>query len=70
MIVDNNTPDGDNNINDFNDDDNHDSDANNDDNNLNTNDDNDDQAITIFHTVHFREPLISKKPRFLARNHV
>ena len=29
MIVDNNTPDGDNNIIDFNDDDNHDSDANN-----------------------------------------
>ena len=31
MIVDNNTPDGDKDINDFNDDDNHDSDANNDD---------------------------------------
>ena len=31
MIVDNNTPDGDNDINDFNDDDNHDSNANNDD---------------------------------------
>ena len=31
MIVDNNTPDGDNNINDFNKDDNHDTDANNDD---------------------------------------
>ena len=31
MIVDNNTPDGDNDINDFNDNDNHDSDANNDD---------------------------------------
>ena len=30
MIVDNNTPDGDNDINDFNDHDNHDSDANND----------------------------------------
>ena len=31
---------------------------------------NDDQAITIFQTMHFREPLISKKPRFLALNHV
>ena len=31
MIVDNNTPDGDNDISDFNDDNNHDSDANNDD---------------------------------------
>ena len=31
MIVDNNTPDGDNDINDFNDDDHHDSDASNDD---------------------------------------
>ena len=62
MIVGNNTPGGDNNINDFNDDDNHDSD---DDDNVN-----DDQAITIFHTMHFREPLISKKPRFLALNHV
>ena len=49
MIVGNNTPDGDNNINDFNDDDNHDSD---DDDNVN-----DDQAIKIFHTMHFREPL-------------
>ena len=31
MIVDNSTPDGDNDVNDFNDDDNHDSNANNDD---------------------------------------
>ena len=31
---------------------------------------NDDQAITIFQTMHFREPLTSKKPRFLALNHV
>ena len=43
---------------------------NNDDNNQNANDDNGDQAITIFQTMHFREPLISKKPRFLALNHI
>ena len=43
---------------------------NDDDNNQNTDDDNDDQEITIFQTMHFREPLISKKPRFLALNHV
>ena len=31
---------------------------------------NDDQAITIFQTMHFREPLISKTPKILALNHV
>ena len=35
---------------------------NDDDNNQNTDDDNDDQEITIFQAMHFREPLISKKP--------
>ena len=43
---------------------------NDDDNNQNTDDDNDDQEITIFQAMHFREPLISKKPRFLALNHL
>ena len=32
----------------------------------NANDDNGDQTITMFLTMHFREPLISEKPRFLA----
>ena len=44
--------------------------TNNNDNNLNANDDSDDQTITIFQTMHFREPLISEKPRFLALTHV
>ena len=44
--------------------------TNNNDNNLNANDDSDDQTITIFQTMDFREPLISEKPRFLALTHV
>ena len=44
--------------------------ANNNDNYLNANDDSDDQTITIFQTMHFREPLISEKPKFLALTHV
>ena len=44
--------------------------TNNNDNNLNANDDSDDQTITIFQTMHFREPLISEKPKFLALTHV
>ena len=43
---------------------------NNDDNNRNPNDDNCDQAIKMFQAMHFREPLVSKKPRFLALNDV
>ena len=41
-----------------------------DDNNQNANDDSGDQTTTIFQTMHFREPLISEKPRFLALTHV
>ena len=44
--------------------------TNNNDNNLNANDDSDDQTITIFQTMHFREPLISEKPKFQALTHV
>ena len=44
--------------------------TNNNDNNLNANDDSDDQTITIFQTMHFREPLISEKPKLLALTHV
>ena len=44
--------------------------VNNDDNNQNANDDNGDQTITIFQTMHFREPVISAKPKFLALTHV
>ena len=33
-------------------------------------DDNGDQTITIFQTMHFREPVISAKPKFLALTHV
>ena len=43
---------------------------NNDDNNKNANDDNGDQTITIFQAMHFREPVISAKPKFLALTHV
>ena len=43
---------------------------NNDDNNENANDDSGDQTITIFQTRHFREPLISEKPKFLTLTHV
>ena len=43
--------------------------TNNDDNNWNTNDDNGDQVI-IFQTMHFRELVISAKPKFLALTHV
>ena len=34
------------------------------------NDDNGDQAITIFQTMHFKEPVLSGKPRFLSLTHV
>ena len=64
----NDTPDGDNGFNDNNHDGlnnkNHDSDGNNDD------DDSGDLTITIFQTMHFREPLYSDKPKFLALTHV
>ena len=43
---------------------------NNDDNNYNVNDDNGDQKMTKFQTMHFREPVISAKPKFLALAHV
>ena len=43
---------------------------NNDDDNQNANDGNGDQTITIFQTMHFREPVISAKPKFLALTHV
>ena len=43
---------------------------NNDDNNYNVNDNNGDQTITIFQTMHFREPVISAKPKFLTLTHV
>ena len=44
---------------------------NDDDNNYdNANHNNGDQKITIFQTMHFREPLISEKPTFLALSHV
>ena len=37
---------------------------------LNSNDDNGEQTITIFQTMHFKEPVIREKPGFLARTHV
>ena len=41
------------------------------DNNYNdANDGNGDQTITIFQIMHFREPLISEKPKFLALTHL
>ena len=43
---------------------------NNDDNNWNTNADDRDQTITIFQTMHFRENVISAKPKFLVLTHV
>ena len=43
---------------------------NNDNDNKNANDGNGDQAITIFQTKHFREPVTSDKPRFLVLTHV
>ena len=43
---------------------------NNDDNNQNADDDNGDQAITVFQAMHFREPVISAKSKFLALTHV
>ena len=43
---------------------------NNDDNNWKTNYDSGDQTITIFQTMHYRESLISGKPKFLALTHV
>ena len=38
--------------------------------NWNASDNNGDQTITIFQTMHFREPVISAKPKFLALTHV
>ena len=44
---------------------------NGDDNNYdNANDDKVGQTITLFQIMHFREPLISEKPKFLALTHV
>ena len=43
---------------------------NNDDNNYNVNDDNGDQTITVLETMHFREPVISAKLKFLSLTHV
>ena len=44
---------------------------NDDDNNYdNANDDNGGQTITKFQIMHFREPLNSEKPKFLALTHV
>ena len=42
---------------------------NNDDNSQNANDGRGDQTIIIFQTMHFREPLISEKPKFFALTH-
>ena len=36
----------------------------------NVNDGNGDQTVTIFQTMHFSEPAISAKPKFLALTHV
>ena len=33
-------------------------------------DNNSDQTITIFQTMHFKEPVISAKPKILAPTHV
>ena len=33
-------------------------------------DNNSDQTITIFQTMHFKEPVISAKPKILALTHV
>ena len=43
---------------------------NNDDSNWNADDDNGDQTITIFQKMHFGEPEISEKSKFLALTHV
>ena len=44
---------------------------NDDDNNYdNANDNNGGQTITIFQIMHFKEPLICEKPKFLALTHV
>ena len=44
----------------------------NDDNNNydNANGDKGGQAITLFQIMHFRDPLISEKPKFLTLTHV
>ena len=80
-ILGDDTPDGDNGINDNNDDqnykydnnDNNDSnylnDNNNDDNDNNYDDDNDDQTTMIFQVMHF-EPSICEKAEFLAFNYI
>ena len=36
----------------------------------NANEDKGGQTITLFQTMHFREPLVSEKPKFLALTHV
>ena len=43
---------------------------NNDDSNWNAGDNNGDQTITIFQEMHFGEPGISEKSKFLALTHV
>ena len=44
---------------------------NDDDNNYdNANNDKGGQTITLFLIMHFREPLISERPKFLALTHV
>ena len=43
---------------------------NNDGNNYIANDDNGEQTIKIFQTKHFREPVISGRPTFLALTHL
>ena len=45
--------------------------TNDDDNNYDkANDNKGGQTITLFQLMHFREPLISEKPKFLAIKHV
>ena len=71
-ILGDDTPDGDNGINDNNDDQNYkydNNDNNNDDNNSNYDDDNDDQTTMIFQVMHF-EPSICEKAEFLAFNYI
>ena len=80
--LDDDTPDGDNGINDNNDDEiynydnnennysNHLNDNNNDDNDNNYDNDNDDQTTMIFQTMHFVEPFICEKAELLAFTHI
>ena len=80
--LDDNTPHGDNGVNDNNDDENYNydnnenndanklNDNNNDDNDSNYDNGNDDQTIMIFQTMHFVEPFICKKAEFLAFTHI